>query len=454
MEHNFDVHFGSREIWGSRIPFGLNDVDRRQHVLILGQSGTGKSTLARNILAQDITAGRGCAVIDPHGDLAAELLDCVPPNRRDDVVLLDVSDTDWPVGFNPFYRVSIDERPLVARNFVASLKHIWADSWGPRLEYILFNTIAAILDAPDELRPSITSIPLVLVHTDYRHKVLRSVTDPRVRSFFIDEFDTWGERQLTESLGPVQNKIGQLLANPFLRNILGQWKPAIDPARIIANQQIFIVNLAKGQIGEADANLLGSLLFSAFQQAAMRRSALPERERTTFHFLIDEFHNLTTDAFASALSELRKYGLAIYAAAQYLDQVSDDVRAALFGNVGSIIAFRVSADDADHLAHEIGDFPVDTFRDLARGEVCARLLRDGQPTQAFLGSTSLPPPPSFNRTAQIVRYCHQRYAKPRAVVENNIARSLKNAMQPKELGPAPALISTPTPARLGLALMP
>lgn len=416
----FDIQFGEREVWGGKQPLGLFREDRRRHTYIVGQTGTGKSTLMREMIAQDIEAGEGCAIIDPHGDLALEVLDRVPPSRIDDVIFLDPSDIAHPIGINPFYRVPLDERSLVASNIVATMKHIWRDSWGPRLEYILYNTVAGVLDAPDHLRPSMLSIPLVFVRKDYRDRIVRSVQDPRVRSFFVDEFASWNERQISEYLSSVQNKIGQFLSNPFIRNILGQWRPSIDLHHIVESRKILIVRLSKGTLGEEPANLLGSLIASGFQQAVMRRASKREEERGDFHLHIDEFQNFTTDAFASALSEARKYRLNLTLAHQYLDQLDPAVRSAVFGNVGSIIAFRVSAGDAEHLSRELGDYVPTVFSDLSRGQVCARLMQEGEPRPACLGKTDPNMTRVYGRSKTIIEQCRQRHATPRGVVEARI----------------------------------
>lgn len=419
MAHNF-VHIGQKEIWGGRSPLVISGADRRRHLYIIGQTGTGKSTLIKNIIAQDIEAGQGCALIDPHGDLAHEVLDVIPRNRVDDVVVLDPSDTDRPPGYNPFFRVPKDERSLVAANITSTFKHIWRNSWGPRLEYILYNTVAAILDAPDELRPCFLSIPLVFVRRDYRDRIVSCIEDPRVRSFFEDEFSTWNERQLAENLSSVQNKIGQFLSNPFVRNILGQWKPSINITDIMASNKILIVRLSKGTLGEEPANLLGSLVATGFQQAAMRRAAIPEAERQDFHLHIDEFQNFTTDSFASVLSEARKYGLTITAGNQFLDQLSDEVRSAVFGNVGGVISFRVSANDADVLAKEIGEYSPKTFRDLGIGEICVRLLNGGEVSAPCLGVTGYSD--CVHGNGKNVRHqSRMRYGTDRKKVEARIA---------------------------------
>jgi len=423
MEHA--VQIGYRQVWGGEVPLTLSRRDRRRHLYLIGQTATGKSTLLRNLIAQDIAVGSGCALIDPHGDLALEVMDVVPGSRIDDVVVVDPSDTAHPIGFNPFYRVPPDERALMAANLTATFKHLWRSSWGPRLEYILFNTIAALLDAPDELRPSFVSIPLMLVQRPYREAVVRHVRDPRVRSFFVDEFARWNDRQLEERIGSVQNKIGQFLANPFVRNIVGQWKPSVDLADVLAQKRILIVRLSKGLVGEEPANLLGSFIATGLQQAAMGRAALPEAERPDFHLHIDEFHNFTTDAFAGVLSEARKYGLTLTVAHQYLAQLSPEVADAVFGNVGSVVAFRVGSGDAERLAVEIGQFHPRIFGDLEVGEVCVRLLQGGELALVARGRSEANVVPSVGKGKTVMEQSRQRYGRPRCVVEKRISQWLR-----------------------------
>ena len=415
-----DIELGQVEGWGTTRPLRLYAADRRCHLYIIGQTGTGKSTLIKQIIAQDINAGAGLALIDPHGDLSSEILDHIPPHRVDDVVFLDPTDLDRPLGFNPFYCVNANQRALVASNITATFKHVWRDSWGPRLEYILYNTVAALLDAPDHLRPSFVSIPMLLVRDDYRERVIKHIADPRVRSFFVDEFCQWPDRQLAEAISPVQNKIGQFLSNPFIRNILGQWKSSIDLTDIMDRQRILIVRLPKGLLGEEPANLFGSLIASGLQQAAMRRANRDEAERTDFHLLIDEFHNFTTDSFANVLSEARKYGLTLTIAHQYIAQMTPAVRDAMFGNVGSLISFRVSAADAEHMANEIGDYTPSTFRALDRGNICCRMMIGGEVGQPIIGRTTPDQSTKYGCADNIRFQSRQRYGRDRNTVENRI----------------------------------
>lgn len=419
------VDLGTKEVWGGQAPLRLSSTDRRRHISIFGQTGTGKSTLLKNIIGQDIQSGAGVSVLDPHGDMAHELLELVPSHRVDDVVFIDPSDAERPVGFNPFYKVPMNERALVASNLTAIFKSQWRDSWGPRLEYILFNVFRALLDAPDRLRPSFLSVPLVLVDLDYRKALIKHITDNRTRSFFVDELNRWPERMLAEAISPVQNKIGQFLSNPFTRNVLSQWKPSFDLYELMYQRGILIVRIPKGTLGEEPANLFGSFLAGGIQQSAMRRAKLPERERTDFHLVIDEFPNFTTGSFASVLSEARKYGLSLTIGCQYVAQMSEQVEKAVFGNVGSLISFRVSAEDADRLAKEIGEYSPETLSNLSRGEICARLTRDGEAGSACLARTVPSALTEHGHGQNIIHQSRMRFGRDRREVERSFQRWLR-----------------------------
>jgi hypothetical protein len=426
MESNIII--GTRHVWGNTQPFGLSAKDRRQHLYLIGQTGTGKSTLLQSLLAQDIANGAGCALIDPHGDLFDATLRAVPPRRIDDVVTLQPADLPYSVGWNPFYRVLVDERPLMASNLTAAFRHVWRESWGPRLEYILFNAIAAVLDAPDHLRPTILSVPRLLVDERYRSAIIQSIRNPQVKFFWMQEFPNWNSRLVDEALSPVQNKVGALLSSPALRNTLGQWRSSIDIAGLMDERKIVLVNLERGALGEDKANLLGSLLIAAFQAAALKRATLDQTRRHDFHLYVDEFHCFGTDIFVSILSEARKFGLSLTVAHQYLTQLPSTIAAAVLGNVGNLVCFRVGAEDAAHLSRELGDYAPRTLRDLDRGEVCVRLLREGTIGQSFLGRTLNISPAGQSNRATILAQTRQRYAAKREIVEGRIAAWL-NAPQ-------------------------
>ena len=412
------LHIGEREVWGQTNPVGITAAARERHVYVIGQTGTGKSTLLQNLVAQDIAAGEGLALIDPHGDLVEAVLDLVPGHRIDDVILLDPSDRAQAVGFNPFYRVPASEQALVASNVVAAFRHVWADSWGPRLEYILYNSVAALLSAPDAARASFLAIPRLLVDPVYRARVVDRVADARVRSFWRDEFDRWSERQVAEVLSPVQNKIGQVIANPLVRNVLSQWRPSFELAEVLSQRRILLVRVPKGELGADPANLLGSLLVAGILQAAMRRT--DTTTRVPFHLYIDEFQNFTTDAFAAILSEARKYALTLTIGHQYLEQLLPSVRAAVLGNVGSLVTFRTGAEDATVLARELGEVAPGLLRDLRRGEVVVRLTEDGAVGQPFRAKTA-PPAAACGRAATVRAQSRRAYGRDVRRVETKIA---------------------------------
>ena len=416
------LHIGMMEVWGGEVPLVLSRADRARHLYIIGQTGVGKSTLLHSLVAQDMRAGEGLALIDPHGDWAWDVCASVPRSRIDDVVVIDPSDHGHAVAFNPFYRVPLDLRPQVAGNIIASFRGVWADTWGARLEYILRNTVRLVLDAPDELRPTFLSIPRVLVERGYRQKLLQHVTDYRVKSFFEDEFDTWNDRQVAESLSSVQNKIGAVVGNPFIRNIIGQWKPTVCIDALIAERKILIVRLPKGTLGAEEGNLLGSMIVSGILQSAMARAE--KAERPPFHLYIDEFQGFTTNDFATILSEARKYALTLTTSNQFISQLSEPIAKAVFGNVGNIIAFRVGAEDADRLSHEFGELQPHQFRDLARGSIIARMMREGAVLSPQRGRT-IPFEAKAQHRERVLRKSRRAFGIPRERIEENLGRWLR-----------------------------
>src|ERR1019366_3070224 len=349
-------------------PVVFSREERERHVYIVGKSGSGKSTFLYNLAMGDIMAGEGVAVIDPHGDLALDILDAIPHRRINDVCYLDVTDMEVPVGFNPVTRVAAERRALAAAGIVSAFKHLWSDSWGPRLEHFLFHGVAALVS-----RQHATLIDLPRIYTDdnFRERVLRSVTDPETLRFWHEEFPSYTKAYRSEAAAPILNKAGQFTASPQLRLILGQVAPRLDLKFTMDNRRILIANLAKGAIGEQASNLLGSLLVSHLQLVAMERGALAPHERVPFFMHVDEFQTFSSDAFASLLSEARKFATHFVLANQYTDQLTDAVRAAVMGNAGSLVAFRVGSRDAELLAPE--------FRPMDGGA-----LADQEPFTAWL----------------------------------------------------------------------
>lgn len=414
------VILGLRDEWGEERPFTLDAADRRHHLYTIGKSGSGKTTLLRNLILQDIESGRGVAVIDPHGDLAEDLLDHIPRHRIEQVAYFNPADTEHPIGFNLLGQVAADKRHLVASGIVSVFKSIWAEFWGPRLEYILYAAVAAILDCENV---SLLSVQRMLTDARYRAWVVKQVKDPVVRSFWLNEFEGYEKKFLQEAIAPIQNKVGQLLMSPHLRNILGQVRSRIDARFMMDNKRVFIANLSKGKLGADKANLLGSLLITQFQLAAMSRADVPECDRQDFNLYVDEFQSFMSDSFASILSEARKYRLCLTLSHQYLKQVRPAILDAVLGNVGSLVAFRVGHEDAKALEMAFGHtYAASHFSSLSNGEVYAKLLTSGQEVEPFLGRTLPPTVRKCGHKRTIIRRSREKYATPRAKVEERITR--------------------------------
>src|SRR4051812_14386126 len=352
--------------------------ERRRHLYIVGQTGTGKSTLLLNLIAQDLACGAGLALLDPHGDLAEAVLLHVPRRRTNDLVYVNPADNAWPIGFNPLSAVPEELKPIVADGVVSAFRHVWPESWGPRLDYILTNAVRALLDVPGG---TLLMLPRLLIDEAFRVQLVEErVTDPVVRSFWTNEYAGYSDSFRTEAISPIQNKIGKALMEPRLRNMLAQPKSTITLRRLMDEGAIVIVNLSKGRLGGSTAHLIGALLTTAIAQAALSRADIPPRDRRLFHFYADEFQSFATESFALILSEARKYGLTMTVAHQYLEQLPDKLRAAVFGNVGSMLACRTGASDAPDIAEQIGLGGADALLDLPDHTARARLLVGGVPT--------------------------------------------------------------------------
>lgn len=418
---NQPIYIGQRDSWGDDPAlFGVHAEDRRHHVYVIGKTGMGKTTLLRNLIVQHIAAGHGVGLIDPHGDLAEELLSHLPPQRADHLVYFNPGDRDFPVGLNLFANVAPEDRHLTASGIVGAFKSIWSDSWGPRLEYILYNALVALLDCPNT---TLLGVNRLLTDPAYRAWVVNQVRDPFVRAFWADEFESYDPRFQREAIAPIQNKLGQFLLTPIVRNILGQVRRKVSFPFIMDNQRIFIANLSQGRVGRDKANLLGCILTTQFQLAALSRTNQPEHCRKDFYLFIDEFQNFTTDAFASILAEARKYRLCLTLSHQYTEQLPLPVRQAVFGNVGTLISFRIGHTDAEILHKEFGTvFPLQRFVDLDRYEVLTKLLVDGITTEPFHGRSLPPIENRVGRRAKLIDRSRERFATPRATVEQKLAK--------------------------------
>ena len=429
MASDFDIHIGTRELWGGgTTPFGLNVDDVFQHVWLNGQTGVGKSALMRSMFAQTIANGHGCTLIDLNGDLSNEVLDDIPLARRNDVVICDPSDADHVLPINPFYKIPIDKRAIVAADFTEACRHIWADSWGERMDWILYNVVAAILHAPENLRPTILSIPALLTVQHYREQIIKHVHDVEVVRFFEHEFDRYSANKRSEFIMPIENKIGKIIANPFVHNVLAPYRSSFQFNNAIRGRTIVIVRLPKGTIGSTPAKLLGSLVVSTIINAALEQADLDYDDRVPHFLFIDEQHNLNTTALTSAYSELRKYKLGIISSTQYTDQMPDDVLKSMFGNIGTIIAFRSSANDAHRFEHQIGEFPAHQYTQLGLGQVRVRLIASGSPKVPFRATTDIEHIIPVNKSDQIRRYNRERYTKPRTDVEHDYGRWIRKLL--------------------------
>jgi len=414
------IIIGEREGWGDPQPFGISTVDQRQHIYIIGKTGTGKTTLLRNLIIQHIALGHGIGVIDPHGDLAEELLNHVPPKRAHHLVYFNPGDLEFPIGLNLLANVPTDTRHLVASGIVAAFKGIWRDSWGPRLEYILYNAVSALLDCKNA---TLLGVNRMLTDSNYRAKVIRQIKDPFIRAFWAEEYEGYDERFKREAIAPIQNKVGQFLLNPVIRNILGQVKAKVSIPFVMDNERLFIANLSKGSLGHEKANLLGSLIVTQFQLAAMARASRPENERRDFYLFIDEFQNFSTDVFASILAEARKYRSCLILSHQYIDQLPLPIRQAVFGNVGTLISFRVGYSDAEIMEKEFGKaFPATTLADLARYEAIVKLLERGANREPFRAKMLPPLQNRIGRKAKLIGQSRERFAMQRTVIENKLNR--------------------------------
>jgi hypothetical protein len=420
---NHIAYIGTRFIWGEDVLFGIQNEDRSRHLYIIGKTGTGKTTVLRNLIVQDIEAGRGVGVIDPHGDLAQSLLDLIPRSRTEDVVYFNPADQEHPIAFNPLDSLPEEQRHLVASGIVSAFKNVWRDSWGPRTEYILYAAVAALLDCEGA---SLLGVQRMLSDERYRGWVVRQVKDPLVRSFWVREFGEYDSRFMHEAVAPIQNKVGQLVMSPLLRNILGQVRSRINARFMMDSGRIFIADLSKGRIGEDKSNLLGSLLVSHFQLAAMSRASVPECDRKDFYLVIDEFQNFATDSFVSILSEARKYRLCLTLAHQYVRQLREEIRDAVFGNVASLVTFRVGNEDASVLEREFdGVYNAARFTELGNYEVCAKVLVNGEQREPFFGKTLRPLGECYGRHEILIRRSREKYASPRGIVEDKIRRWMK-----------------------------
>ena len=427
--------FGSTDFRDSNRIFGSLRSDRGRHIYIIGQTGTGKSGLLELLALSDLFYDRGYAIIDPHGDFATNNLQFIPERRIDDVIYFNPADTEFPMAFNPLEVTDPSQKIQISSELVGIMKRMF-ESWGPRLEYILRYTILALLDYPNATMLDITRM---LTDKKFRKDVIDHIEDFVVKRFWVTEFASWNNQYQTEAIAPVLNKVGAFTANPMVRNIVGQPKGSFNIREIMDNGKILIMNLARGLVGEDNAGILGAMMVTKIQLAAMSRADIKHIEdRRPFYLYVDEFQNFATDSFAVILSEARKYGLNLTIANQYISQMPEEVRNAVFGNVGSIISFRVSPDDAPFLEKYFGpQFDVQDIIQLANRSFVATLTIKGEKAHPFSAKTLDIPEVREDNTNAIIELSRERYARRRFEVEQITSSDDQNTSSPPKSKPNP-----------------
>lgn len=420
------VYFARTNFRNTDRLFGIKRKDRRQHMYVLGKTGVGKTALLNNFVVQDIANGEGVCVIDPHGEFVEGLLDKIPRERLKDVIYFNPADPDFHIGFNILELPDSKYKHLVASGLMGIFTKIWSNVWSARMEYILNNAVLALLENPGT---TLLGINRILVDKDYRQKIVANVKDPVIKAFWVNEYEQWRDQFRNEAIAPIQNKVGQFLSTAMMRNIVGQEKSTIDIYKIMNDRKILLVNVSKGRIGEDNSALLGAMIITKIQLAAMERVRIPEEERADFYLYVDEFQNFATDSFAGILSEARKYRLNLIVAHQYIGQlvtdVSTKVRDAVFGNVGTMIVFRIGAADAEFIENEFEpEFVIQDMVNLPNHHIYLKLMVDGVTCRPFSADT-LPP---FNVEAseqikdEIMQTSRKLYSNPTAAVEASINR--------------------------------
>ncbi len=418
------TYFATTHTRGKREMFGIRAIDRGKHVYVIGKTGMGKSTMLENMAIQDIQNGEGIAYIDPHGSTAEKLLDFVPHERIKDVVYFAPFDTDYPIGFNVMEDVGFDKRHLVVSGLMGAFKRIWVDAWSARMEYILQNVLLALLEYPGA---TLIDVNRMLVNKAFRTAVIEKITDPIVKDFWTVEYATYTDRYTQEATPAIQNKVGQFVSNPLIRNIVGQSKSSFDLRKMMDEKKIFIVNLSKGRMGESNAALLGSMLTVKIYLAAMSRADEPAARMNALprcYFYVDEFQSMMNEAFADILSESRKYKLALTLANQYIEQMEENVRNAVFGNVGTLITFRVGPFDAEVLTTVYEPtFEAEDLVGLGLGQIYLTLMIDGVGSAPFSAET-IPPieSPHVSYREDIIHHTRNAYGRPRIQIEQLIAK--------------------------------
>ncbi len=423
------IFFGETTFRNKRKKFGIKIDDRRRHFYAIGKTGVGKTNLMENMAIQDIRLGNGTGFIDPHGEAVEKLLNFIPPERINDVVYFNPADLSHPIAFNVMENVDPAHRHLISSGLMGVFKKIWPDVWSARMEYILNNAILALLEYPDS---TLLGINRMFADPEFRKKVVDNITDPIVKNYWTHEYAKYSQQYESEATGAIQNKIGQFISNPLIRNIVGQVKSTIDIRKIMDEKKIFLINISKGRVGEDNSKLLGSLIITKLQLAAMSRVDIPESERKDFFLYVDEFQNFATSSFVTILSEARKYRLSLILGHQYINQMEESVRDAVFGNVGTLVSFRVGPDDAEFLEKEYGpEFTATDLVNLPKYNTYVKLMIDGLTSNPFSAETLAP----FDMTEdtsreKIIMVSRERYGTPREVIEDKIKKWFGSAPLP------------------------
>lgn len=389
--------------------FGIKDIDRRRHMYVIGKSGTGKSTLLANMIINDLKRGKGLAVVDPHGDLVETVLDFIPSNRINDVVYLNPADPEYTVRMNLLEDTGTAHKELIASGIIAIFQKLYAHSWGPRLEYILRNTLLTLVEKDQSTMEDVVKI---LTNAKFRQKVVEKINDPVLKNFWVDEFAHMGDKLRAEAVSPILNKIGQFVTSPLIRNVINYPTSSFDLADVMDNRKILLANLSQGKLGEDNATLLGAMLITKIQLTAMNRVYVPEEQRQDFYLYVDEFQNFATSSFIKILSEARKYRLSLILANQYIDQVDMEVRKAIFGNAATLATFLVGAQDASLLSAEFGQqYTPEDLVSIGKHQVVLKLSVDGMTSVPFPAYT-LPLASSTNQNREkVIKVSNERYAK-------------------------------------------
>ncbi len=392
-----------------RFIFGMKRVDRRRHLYIIGKSGVGKSKLLELLMRQDIAYGHGLCLMDPHGDDIDAILDFIPENRIDDVCLIDPSDAGYPISFNPLANVDPTFKHQLTQGLIEVMEKQFGANWTPRLEHVFRFTCLALLDYPHATMRGMISM---LTDRNYRQKVVEYIEDDMVKRFWAIEFADWSEKFDTDAIIPLVNKLGQFLSNPMLRNIFGQKENKVDLRDLMAKKKILLINLSKGKLGEENSSFFGSMFITKIKQAGMERASLPEAQRNDFYLYVDEFHNLVTETFENLLSEARKYGLCLTMGHQYMGQLIPSVQAAVLGNVGSIVIFRVGGEDARFLEAEMTPiFKAKDMINLGMQEFYIKMTINGETQDPFSAATLKVLPPGYpSNRDRIIEASRQKYS--------------------------------------------